>query len=116
MSRLLDCVEPVLLYTYSNTLGKWLTEVTGDVTMKLSSRCCELLYQVFIKKDQWNHIVVLFASCTQYVHELGLNVCEPLATALQKLGPVMKLVTVAKMLMEEQVTRLSSQVTTCMLT
>lgn len=110
MSRLLDCVDQVLLYTHSNTLGKWLTEVTDDVAMKLSSRCCELLYQVFRKKDQWNHVVELFASCTQYVHELGLKVCEPLATALQRLGPVNKLISAAKVLKEEQLTKLSSQV------
>lgn len=110
VSRLVDGVDPAVLEAHSDALGQWLTEATNDVTPKLSSRCCELLYQVFKKSEQWSHVVELFVSCKRYVHELGLNVCEPLDTALQRLGPVTKLISAAEILTEEQMARMSSQV------
>ena len=110
VSRLVECVDSQLLEYHSAALGKWLAETSSDITMKLSSRCCEHLYVIFKKKGQWNCVVELFASCNRYVHELGARVCEPLATALQQLGPITKLISIAETLTEDQMARMSSEV------
>ena len=110
MSRLVECVDPILLETHSAALGMWLTETKSDVTMKLTSRCCEHLYGVFMKKQHWNYVVELLLSCNRYIHELGPRVCEPLDTALHKLGPVTKLISIAEKLREDQMARMSSEV------
>ena len=110
MSRLVECVDPQLVETHSAALGKWLAETSRDITVKLSSRCCEHLYTIFTKKGQWNYVVELFASCSRYVHELGPKVREPLATALQHLGPSDKLIDIAETLTEDQMARMSSGV------
>ena len=95
---------------HSAALGKWLAETSNDITVKLSSRCSEHLYIIFTKKGQWDCVVELFASCSRYVHELGPKVCEPLVTALQHLGPTDKLVGIAETLTEDQMARMSSEV------
>ena len=110
ISRLVECVDPRLVEIHSAALGKWLAETSNDITVKLSSRCSEHLYIIFTKKGQWDCVVELFASCSRYVHELGPKVCEPLATALQHLGPTDKLVGIAETLTEDQMARMSSEV------
>ena len=114
MSRLVECVDPQLLETHSASLGKWLAETSKDVTVKLSSRCSEHLYVIFAKKGQWDCVVELFAGCCRYVHELGPKVCEPLATALQHLGPTDKLIGVAETLTGDQMARMNSEVGRCL--
>lgn len=110
VSRLVECVDPQLVESHSAALGKWLAETSNDVTVKLSSRCCEHLYLMFTKKEQWNYVVELFSCCSRYVHELGPKVHEPLVTALQHLGPTDKLIGIAETLTEDQMARMSSEV------
>lgn len=109
-SRLIESVEPSLLETHCAALGQWIKEATDDVTTKLSSSSCELLFMTFTKKDQWGSVLQLFTGCHRYVRELGPRVCEPLATALQRLGPSSVLIGVAEMLTEDQMERMIPQV------
>lgn len=106
----MECVDPQLVEAHSAILGKWLADASKDITVKLSSRCSEQLYTLFTKKGQWDYVVELFASCSRYVHELGPRVCEPLATALQHVGPTDKLVGIAETLTEDQMARMDSEV------
>ena len=110
VSRLVESMDPLKLDVHSAVLGKWLSETSPDVTMKLSSYCCDYLFGAFVRKAQWSHVVELFNSCSRYVHELGARVCNPLSTALQQLGPVVKLISVAEILMEDQIARMSTEV------
>ena len=104
-------VDPMRLELHSVAFGEWLAESPNDITTNLSSRCCDLLCGVFAKKGQWSNMVALFAGCPRYISELGSRVCECLRTALQRVGPVSKLISVAEILSEDQIVRMSSEVT-----
>ena len=107
----MESVAPMRLELHTIALGNWLVESPQDITTKLSSHCCDLLCGVFAKKGQWSNMVVLFAGCPRYITELGSRVCERLRTALQRVGPVKKLISVAEILNEDQIARMSSEVT-----
>lgn len=110
VSRLVESVDTSLLETHSTAVGKWLSESPSDVTGLLSSHCCELLFGALLKTTQLKYVLELCAGNSRFVHDLGPRICEPLASALKELGPVVKLIAVTETLTEDQMGRLETQV------